>query len=560
MRAAALLLLALTSAGTLLRVRSIDTVIGLYGETIVVPCNNGTPPPEKLMFIKWKYEKDDNTAGDLLVKQAHKQEATVQATDDYAQRVSIAANSSLLITQGSLKDERVFTCMVVSAANLMEYPVTVLVYKKPSVPEITDKAQVLDKDKPTVLGTCVVKDANPAADITWTKNGQPLVADKKAILINPSVKLDPATGLSSTFSILQYTATKEDIGARFTCRSTHKLASQESAPETFSIHYPTENVNLQVLAEGPITEGDNVTLKCHADGNPPPRSFYFHIKGEKVLVADSDTYTLAAVTRDSAGKYQCSLVDNDKMEASRSLVVNYLDLSLSPTGRVVKRVGDSLVVRMEKNASSDVTVSWTKDGKAVPPPKFVKLTYADAGMYVCGITMASLTRRRSFDLVVEGKPMITRLSKQRTDDNRHKVLTCEAQAVPEPSVQWSVNATSEDSSYVNGKAIHKITVMAVANLTVTCSVSNKLGEDVKTINISSLIKEDSENGGSQEGAEDQAKLIVGIVVGLLIAAAVVGLIYWLYMKNSRQGSWKTNEKEMGTSEESKKLEENNHNV
>lgn len=38
---------------------------------------------------------------------------------------------------------------------------------------------------------------------------------------------------------------------------------------------------------------------------------------------------------------------------------------------------------------------------------------------------------------------------------------------------------------------------------------------------------------SQEDSEDQAKLIVGVVAGLLIAAAVVGLIYWLYMKNSR---------------------------
>lgn len=37
----------------------------------------------------------------------------------------------------------------------------------------------------------------------------------------------------------------------------------------------------------------------------------------------------------------------------------------------------------------------------------------------------------------------------------------------------------------------------------------------------------------EENSEDQAKLIVGVVAGLLIAAAVVGLIYWLYMRNSR---------------------------
>ncbi|KAM4619947.1 CD166 antigen homolog A [Polymixia lowei] len=561
MDSAASLLLVLMGAGMLLQVRSIDTVIGLYGQTIVVPCNNGAPPPEGLMFTKWKYEKDDGAPGDLLVKQAHKSEATVQATDSYAQRVSIANNASLLISQGSLKDQRIFTCMMVSAINLMEYPVTVEVHKKPMAPQIMDKAKLLDKDKRTMLGTCVVKDANPPAQVTWTKNGQPLVADGKAIVISPSVKLDPATGLSTSFSTLQYTATKEDIGARFTCSSTHVLGKQESAEETFAIHYPTEEVSLQVLSKGIIAEGDNVTLKCQADGNPPPSSFNFHIKGQKVLVENSDTYTLTAITRDSAGEYKCSLVDNDKMEASQNIVVNYLDLSLSPTGKVLKNLGDPLVVKMENNASADAKVSWTKDGTVVKAPgSFDQLKYEDAGVYMCEVTMASLKRSQSFELVVEGRPVVRKITKQRADDSKHKVLTCEAEGVPEPRFEWNINGTHKESSYVKGKATHKITVVPMANLTVTCSVRNKLGEDFMTINVSSLFKEDANQKGSQEDAEDQAKLIVGIVVGLLMAAAVLGLIYWLYMKNSRQGSWKTGEKEAGTSEESKKLEENNHNV
>lgn len=41
-----------------------------------------------------------------------------------------------------------------------------------------------------------------------------------------------------------------------------------------------------------------------------------------------------------------------------------------------------------------------------------------------------------------GKPVITRLSKQRAEDAKHKILTCEADGVPEPSFQWSVNGTS----------------------------------------------------------------------------------------------------------------------
>lgn len=560
MTPAVFLLLACVSAGALPEVWGTESVTALYGEVIVIPCNGGAPAPNDLMFVKWKYEKDDGSAGDLLIKQARSDQATVQATDDYAQRVSINDKFSLLITQASLKDQKTFTCMVVSGSNLNEYPVSVAVYKKPSSVQIMDKSEVLQKDKATTVGTCVAADANPAAIITWKKNGKVLVADGKGIVITPSMKLDPATGLSTTSSTLQYAASKEDVVAVFACVSTHELAKQETDLKPFPIHYPSEKVSLQIMFKGPIVEGDNVTLKCHADGNPPPSSFFFHIKDQKMLVENLDTYTLTAISREAGGEYKCSLADNEKMEASQNIVVSYMDLSLTPTGKVVKVVGDTLSVKMEKSASGNAEVSWTKNGKAIKEPVFSKLTYADAGVYVCEVSMTGLTRRQSFELVVEGKPVITSLTKHRADDANYKVLTCEAEGVPEPNFQWSVNSTDEESSYTNGKAIHKITVIPKVNLTVTCSVSNKLGEDIMTINVSSVFKEEKKDKGSQEDSEDQAKLIVGVVAGLLIAAAVVGLIYWLYMKNSRQGSWKTGEKEMGTSEESKKLEENNHTV
>lgn len=74
--------------------------------------------------------KDDGSIGELLVKHLQKDEATVSATDGYKNRVSIAENSSLLIAQGSLADQRVFTCMVVSLTNLEEYSVEVKVNSK----------------------------------------------------------------------------------------------------------------------------------------------------------------------------------------------------------------------------------------------------------------------------------------------------------------------------------------------------------------------------------------------------------------------------------------------
>ncbi|KAK7904298.1 hypothetical protein WMY93_016905 [Mugilogobius chulae] len=509
------------------------------------------------MFIKWKYEKADGSIGELVIKQDGK-EATIQARDSYATRVSIDDEYNLLITGATLQDQHTFTCIVVSLSDLNEYPVSVLIHKKPAAVQIIDKEEVLHKDKPTMVGTCIVADANPAASITWKKNGKALIADDKAAVMTTSTKVEPSTGLSTTVSILQYVASKGDAEAVFTCMSTHELGNDAADVGPFSVHYPSEKVSLQVLNKAPIVEGDNVTLKCHADGNPPPKAFYFYIKGQKTLVENADTYTLTAIGRDARGEYKCALADNEKMEASESIVVSYLDLSLNPTGKVVKTVGDTLSVKMEKSASGEAIVSWRK---AVKEPVFTKLTYSDAGLYKCEVTMGGITRHQSFELVVEGKAVITGLTKQRSVDGNLKVLTCEAEGVPKPSFLWSVNGSNERSTFSNGKSTHKIDVIPRVNLTVTCFVSNKLGDDAMTINVSSVFNEDSQNKkDSQEESDDQAKLIVGVVVGLLLAAAVVALIYWLYMKNSRQGSWKTNEKEVGTSEESKKLEENNHSV
>lgn len=79
-------------------------------------------------------EKKDGPPGDLLVKQARSDKAMVQATDEYAKRVNIDADLSLVITGASLNDQTTFTCMVVSDSNLLEYPVSVQVHSKTATP------------------------------------------------------------------------------------------------------------------------------------------------------------------------------------------------------------------------------------------------------------------------------------------------------------------------------------------------------------------------------------------------------------------------------------------
>lgn len=548
---------ALLITALLRQVGGFETVIGLYGGTLEIPCNNGTIKPEDVLMIKWKYDKGVGLSGDLLVKQKN-QSVSISATDEYKGRVSMAANSSLLLSEAELNDQRTFTCMVVADADIREYPVNVKVYKMPTKLEISDKARELEIGKLTKLGTCVAREANPAANITWLKNNKPLVADGKGISIKASVLVDPVTGLSTTASVLEYSAEKEDTDAQFTCSTQHAVGEEQvSSPVIFTITYSTENIVLQVIAQDPLVEGDNVTLKCVADGNPAPTSFNFHLKGELVKVENADTYTITNVSRNTTGEYKCSLIDNSTMEASKGITVNYLDINLSPTGNIIKSAGETLDLALQIDASGDSKVSWTKDNiKLGTKPNLTKLTYSDSGRYECNVTMGLLSRKAAFELVVEGAPVIRQLSKQRGEDGTHKVLICEAEGSPKPAVSWSINGTSLDESpFVNGKITHKIIVVPTANLTVSCTVSNEFGADTKVINVSSLFEDVRVDKQDQLEDSDQTKMVVGVVVGLLVATVVIGLAYWVYMKKSKQGSWKTGEKENGSSEEEKKLEE-----
>ncbi|XP_078787215.1 CD166 antigen homolog [Oryzias latipes] len=506
-----------------------ENITAWYGKTITVPCNGGKVPVDGLVFVKWKYAKDDGTPGDLLIKQSTSDQVTILASEEYASRISMEKDFSLLISQASLRDQRIFTCMAVSPSNVNEYSVNVEVKKKPSSVEIIDKPEALKKDILTTVGTCIVKDSNPAATITWTKNKSTLNADGKGVFITPSVKVDPATGLSTSHSTLQYVAAKEDGGAVFTCVSTYEGIHNETNLEPLAVHYPSERVRLDIVSKTPIVEGANVTLKCAGDGNPPPNSFFFHKKGTKTRVEKTDIFTLTLVSKEDTGLYKCSLPENEKLKASQNITVHYVHLDLSPSGRVVKMIRDPFSIKIDLNTSVDPQIVWTKDGNLVSQPEFLRLHYGDAGSYSCKVSIPGLTVKKSVELVVEGIPVITNLTQ---NNDELKVLTCEAEGAPQPQFKWSINGTVIKTSYTKGKAI-EIFSISDTNLLVACNVSNKLGDDVRTINVT------SENASKEEHLNDSTNtstIVMVVLILFVLAVAVLGIGYCLYTK-SRAGEF-----------------------
>ncbi|XP_062982931.1 CD166 antigen isoform X2 [Elgaria multicarinata webbii] len=566
------------------------TVNTVYGDTIILPCH--VEVPNDLMFGKWKYEIANKASAFIAFRSAIKKNVQYDDVPEYKDRLTLSENYTLSITNARIGDEKKFVCMLVTGDNVFEEATIVKVFKQPSQPEIINQANFLETEQLKMLGECIAKDGYPEGNLTWFKNGVVLQPVEGAVIITEQTNVDKASGLFTVTSSLEYKPTKADTNAQFTCTVTYfGPTGQEtirSESVVFDIHYPTEKVNIQVLSQkNAITEGDNITLKCSGNGNPPPQQFLFYIPGEPEPIQSSSLYILTDVRRNATGEYRCSLTDESLVD-STIITVHYLDLSLTPSGEVIKQIGEALPVSCTISSSRNATVLWLKDNKRMrSSPSFSSLHYQDAGNYICETTLQEvegLKKSEILTLIVQGKPQI-KMSKKTGPDGSHKVIACQVEGFPKPVVQWTMSGgainKAKETNFVNGKFISKIEIAPEENVTVTCIAENQLERTVTSMNVSAISfrepdEPEEKNDGNRESVNDQAKLIVGIVVGLLLAALVAGVAYWLYMKKSKdvngesekeaaqniqtlpRSASKHVDKDLGNIEENKKLEENNH--
>ncbi|XP_067402287.1 CD166 antigen isoform X2 [Emydura macquarii macquarii] len=592
------------------------TVNAIYGDTIVMPCPQEVP--DDLMFGKWKYEMANDSPVFIAFRSSTKKSVQYDDVPEYKDRLSLSENYTLSIKNARISDEKRFVCMLVTEDNVFEEPTLVKVFKQPSQPEIIHPANFLETKKLKKLGECVARESYPDGNITWYKNGNVLQPNEGVAVMSLQKTVDKSTGLFTMTSSLQYMPKKKDANAQFVCSVTYYGPSGQetipSQPMVFDVHYPTENVTINVLSQrNTIKEGDNITLKCSGNGNPPPQEFLFYIPGEPGAIRSSDTHTMTDVRRNATGKYKCSLIDRS-MEDSTTITVHYLDLSLTPSGEVTKQIGDALPVSCTISSSRNASVFWIKDNTRMQrSPSFSSLQYQDAGNYICETTLQEvegLKKRKTLTLIVEGKPQIKMTKK--TESNKSKTIVCHVEGFPKPAVQWTITGSgsiinkAKETKYVNGRFSSKIVISPEENVTLTCIAENQLERTVTSMNVSAISipendEPDDRNGDNREKVNDQAKLIVGIVVGLLLAALVAGIIYWVYMKKSKplprtvshflnppSNSYSPNlcpqsdvngksekeaaknfqtllrtaskhvDKDLGNIEENKKLEENNH--
>ncbi|XP_019481777.1 PREDICTED: basal cell adhesion molecule [Hipposideros armiger] len=406
------------------------------------------------------------------------------------------------------------------------------------------------------IATCNSRNGNPAPEIIWYRNGQPLQVpmevNSESYMTSRTVR--EASGLQSLASTLYLRLHKADQDASFHCSVYYQLpmgqhGRLDSRPFRLTLHYPTEHVQFWVgspsTTEGWVREGDSVHLFCRGDGSPSLEYTFYRLqdKEEKMLQTNFvGNFTLESVQRNQSGIYGCRVEDYDAAEDAElsqtlELRVAYLDpIDLDNMAEVSLPLGSSVATNCSVQGLPTPTLRWTKDSVPLgdgPTLSLNLITFDSAGTYICEAsipTVPLLSRTQVLQLLVEGSPELRPEEIQPKAEGSWREgdevrLACSARGYPEPKLNWNhlggspTEPVPGGQGWVSSSLTLKVT-SALSQEGVYCEASNPHGTTRHVFHFGTVAPQTSQAG--------VAVMAVAVSVGLLLL--VVAAFYCMRRK------------------------------
>ena len=142
---------------------------------------------------------------------------------------------------------------------------------------------------------------NPAPNISWTKDGSPTILYQ-----------------GETNDIVNVT---RQTAGNYTCTAWNGVGVKANATATVIVHY--NSVISQKPSSKVVVEGENVTLRCNATGNPAPNITWTK-DGSPTVLYQGETYSIVNIQRQAAGDYTCTAWNGvgEKTNATAKVIVH----------------------------------------------------------------------------------------------------------------------------------------------------------------------------------------------------------------------------------------------
>jgi len=158
--------------------------------------------------------------------------------------------------------------------------------------------------------------------------------------------------------------------------------------------------------------------------------------------------------------------------------------------------------------------------------------YSDSGSYKCIATNDIASVEQTFELIVEGLPEMTSPSSDEITQAEAKEgqttikVSCEAYAVPSPTITWSQGNLNGTETVVDGKSTLTIPVKPGQDAaTVTCTATNTKGSVARQFNVVPPAASPASAGMG---------MIIGILIAVLILLAVIFFVVFRICSSRKQ--------------------------